>query len=141
MADAPDPRGRAYRGEGVTVYFDGRRCIHAAECVRGLPAVFDTAKRPWIEAGNAPPADVVAVVERCPSGALTYERADGVAEAPARPTRVAREPGGPLHVRGDVVVVLDNGERRLTRATLCACGRTGNAPFCDGSHRSTDALP
>lgn len=135
MADAGDPRGRAYRGDDLTVYFDARRCIHAAECVRGLPSVFDTARRPWIDVARAGADAVAAVVERCPSGALTYERRDGPAEAPERPTRVVREPGGPLHVRGDLVVATADGDRRLLRATLCACGRTGKAPFCDGSHR------
>jgi uncharacterized Fe-S cluster protein YjdI len=135
VADAPDPRGRAYRGRGVTVFFDARRCIHAAECVRGLPAVFDTDRKPWIAVDGADAADVVAVVERCPSGALTYERADGRAEAATVPTRIEREAGGPLHVRGDLRVATADGERHLLRATLCACGRSRNAPFCDGSHR------
>ena len=51
------------------------------------------------------------------------------------PTRIEREAGGPLHVRGDVTIATADGERRLLRATLCACGKSGNAPFCDGSHR------
>jgi uncharacterized Fe-S cluster protein YjdI len=134
VADAPDPRGRAYRGAELTVYFDARRCIHAAECVRGLPAAFDTGRKPWIVADAAETEEVARVVERCPSGALTYERADGPVEAAASPTRIACEPGGPLHVRGDLVVATQDGERRLLRATLCACGKSANAPFCDLSH-------
>ena len=101
MADAPDPRGRAYRGAELTVFFDARRCIHAAECARGLPAVFDTSRKPWVAVDEAAADAVATVVERCPSGALTYERAEGPAEAPAVPTRIEREPGGPLRVRGD----------------------------------------
>jgi hypothetical protein len=30
-----------YKGQGVSVQFNAARCIHAAECAHGLPAVFD----------------------------------------------------------------------------------------------------
>lgn len=70
------PTRKAYRGRQSVVSFDSARCEHAAECVRGAPAVFDTARRPWIEP-DAEPADVVAeVVGRCPSGALRWSAAD-----------------------------------------------------------------
>jgi uncharacterized Fe-S cluster protein YjdI len=66
---------RTYTGEDVDVSFDAELCQHAGECVRGLPGVFDTAARPWIQPDGAPAADVVEVVGRCPSGALRVERA------------------------------------------------------------------
>jgi uncharacterized Fe-S cluster protein YjdI len=62
-----------YVGHAVTVSFDGEVCQHAAECVRGLPAVFDTQKRPWIQPDQADAAQVIEVVGRCPSGALRIE--------------------------------------------------------------------
>ncbi|MEU8258959.1 (4Fe-4S)-binding protein [Micromonospora inaquosa] len=37
----------------MTVTFEARRCWHAAECVRGLPEVFDTGQRPWIRPDGA----------------------------------------------------------------------------------------
>lgn len=61
---------KTYAGADVDVSFDPTLCAHAAECVRGLPTVFDTARRPWITPDGAPAEDVVAVVARCPSGAL-----------------------------------------------------------------------
>lgn len=67
---------KTYTGTDVDVSFDAEVCKHAAECVRGLPTVFDTKARPWIQPDNAPPADVVEVVGRCPSGALRIERDD-----------------------------------------------------------------
>ncbi len=68
----PDTR-KPYRGRDVVVSFDPAVCRHAAECVRGLPEVFDTAKRPWIQPDNADAARVIEVVGRCPSGALRIE--------------------------------------------------------------------
>ena len=65
---------KTYHGEEVDVSFDPEVCIHATKCVRGLPAVFDTARRPWITPDGAPTDAVVAQVTRCPSGALQYER-------------------------------------------------------------------
>jgi uncharacterized Fe-S cluster protein YjdI len=46
---------KRYEGEHIEVTYDAARCLHAAECVHGMPAVFDTAKRPWIapDAGDA----------------------------------------------------------------------------------------
>jgi uncharacterized Fe-S cluster protein YjdI len=66
---------KTYTGEDVDVSFDAELCQHAGECVRGLPGVFDTAARPWIQPDGAPAADVIEVVGRCPSGALRIERA------------------------------------------------------------------
>jgi uncharacterized Fe-S cluster protein YjdI len=33
--------GKAYPAPSVTVFYDRARCRHYAECVRGLPEVFD----------------------------------------------------------------------------------------------------
>lgn len=68
------PTRKAYEGREVTVSFDSARCEHAAECVRGLPTVFDTTRRPWIEPDGAPADQVIEVVGRCPSGALRVSR-------------------------------------------------------------------
>ncbi len=61
-----------YAGAELTVSFDLEVCQHAGRCVTGLPAVFDTTARPWIQPDNAPAAAVAAQVRACPSGALRY---------------------------------------------------------------------
>ncbi|MFE9042385.1 (4Fe-4S)-binding protein [Streptomyces sp. NPDC007818] len=43
---AEKPRLKEYDGEGITVTFEPRRCLHAAECVHGLPEVYDLSRRP-----------------------------------------------------------------------------------------------
>ncbi|HEY0784091.1 MAG TPA: (4Fe-4S)-binding protein, partial [Thermoanaerobaculia bacterium] len=114
-----------YEGEAITVTYDAKRCIHFAECVHGLPEVFDTAKRPWIAADGAPADRVAEVVQRCPSGALHFTRKDGGAaeEAPAENV-VTLSPDGPLRVHGTIEIEAADGTLLATetRATLCRCG-------------------
>ncbi len=57
---------RAYEGDGIVVHYELKRCIHAAECVHGLPAVFDPQKRPWIDPTQSDADELAAAVERCP---------------------------------------------------------------------------
>ncbi|MEG9224660.1 (4Fe-4S)-binding protein [Aeromicrobium sp. Sec7.5] len=65
---------KTYSGPVVGVSFDGDVCQHAAECVRGMPAVFDVDRRPWIDPGQADTESSAEalrqVIGRCPSGAL-----------------------------------------------------------------------
>ncbi|MFE1952832.1 (4Fe-4S)-binding protein [Streptomyces sp. NPDC059524] len=125
---------KPYRGHLITVSFDGQRCLHAAECVRGLPQVFDTAARPWIQPDAAPADEVAAVVRRCPSGALRYELVDGTVEVPPAATTVERAADGRLVLRGDLRIrAADGSETAEVRATLCGCGRSANQPYCDHS--------
>jgi uncharacterized Fe-S cluster protein YjdI len=96
----PDRRKR-YTGQGVDVSFDPVRCRHAAECVRGLPGVFDTGRRPWILPDGADPEDVMRVVARCPTGALrTHPATPALTEKPVTPTEVGAQAGGPLLAPG-----------------------------------------
>jgi len=125
-----------YQGEGIGVTFEPARCIHAAECVRGLPDVFDPQRRPWVEPGRAANEAIADVVRRCPTGALTYELAEQAESEAAPPVNsVEVRPRGPLYVRGELELSLPDGrtlhERRMA---LCRCGVSENKPFCDNSH-------
>ncbi len=115
------------------MFYDRARCRHYAECVRGLPEVFDPSRRPWIRADLAPPAAIAEVIRRCPTGALHYGPDDGEEEQPERPTTIAHDPAGPYLLRGELVLLPAGGPWRDTRAALCGCGRTGTEPFCDGA--------
>ena len=120
---------KRYEGKDIEVTYDAARCLHAAECVRGMPAVFDTAKRPWIAPDGADAEATAAVIRRCPTGALHYTLRDGQPERPSVPTRVRLPDGGPLLLEGD----LELEGRRETRAAICRCGESSNQPYCDHS--------
>jgi uncharacterized Fe-S cluster protein YjdI len=120
---------KRYEGEHIEVTYDAARCLHAAECVRGMPAVFDTTKRPWIAPDGADAEALAAVIRRCPTGALHYTLRDGEPEQPSVPTRIRIANGGPLLIEGD----LELEGRRETRAAICRCGKSSNEPYCDGS--------
>ncbi|MFE0100754.1 (4Fe-4S)-binding protein [Streptomyces sp. NPDC059009] len=135
-ASAPRaPRGKPYPGNVITVTFDPARCLHAAECVHGLPQVFDTARRPWITPDAAPADEVAEVIRRCPSGALQYVLVDGTTERPESPTTVHRDGRGRLVLRGDLLITpADCGEPvPETRAMLCGCAASAHQPYCDRS--------
>jgi len=130
---------KQYTSEQIDVSYDLKRCIHAAECVRGLPAVFDTAKRPWIQPANASADAIAEVVSRCPTGALHYSRKDGgEAEAVPSQNRILITASGPLYVQGDLQI--ESGEAALaeTRMALCRCGQSANKPFCDNAHKTAE---
>jgi uncharacterized Fe-S cluster protein YjdI len=122
---------RAYSAPGATVYYDRGRCLHFAECVRGLPEVFDVKKRPWIQPENASAERVAEVVRRCPSGALHYRLEDGPPEESEQPTLVEFVANGPINLRGDLRIDVPAGRMREVRASLCRCGLSENEPFCD----------
>jgi CDGSH-type Zn-finger protein/uncharacterized Fe-S cluster protein YjdI len=131
--------GRRYVGERIEVTYDARRCIHAAECVRRVPAVFDPARRPWILPDAADPDAVAAAVAACPSGALHFVRRDGgSAEAEPERNTIAPRPNGPLYLRGRLHLRASDGSPLSddTRMALCRCGQSANKPFCDNSHRA-----
>ncbi len=92
---------------------------------------------------------VMAMVERCPSGALTYcIEPDAPDIEPDLPVQIAvtteiTSSGpiqGPLWVTGDIPVERSDGEPFETRnrVTLCCCGQSCHKPLCDGTHRGIE---
>lgn len=126
-----------YHGQNITLQYDVKRCIHAGECVRGLPGVFDPQRKPWVDPDAAPVAAVAEVVSRCPTGALQFIRQDGgPAETVPECHSIQVGADGPLWLRGAIEVVGVDGTVTVqdTRMALCRCGASKNKPFCDGSH-------
>jgi CDGSH-type Zn-finger protein/uncharacterized Fe-S cluster protein YjdI len=127
---------RRYKGTDVDITYSLKRCIHAAECVNHLRSVWDKDKRPWINPDGAPVAEVAAVIELCPSGALHYERKDGgAAETAPSENRIILWRNGPIQIEGDLALQgATVAIEQETRVTLCRCGASANKPFCDNHH-------
>lgn len=122
-----------YAGKSIVLEIHAERCIHARHCVLNLPDVW-VANTPgaWVHPDAAEIHKVVSVAERCPSGAIQYERLDGSGnEAPPPVNTLRINENGPLAIHADLVV---DGEANSMRATLCRCGASRNKPYCDGSH-------
>ncbi|MGB6361884.1 MAG: CDGSH iron-sulfur domain-containing protein [Thermoanaerobaculia bacterium] len=125
-----------YESPDIVVRFEAKRCIHAEECVHGLPEVFDRQGRPWIEPEKGSAGEIAEVVLRCPTGALRFERLDGW---PAERTPVSNSgrvvANGPVYLEGDLELQMPDGSvLKETRVALCRCGASKNKPFCDNSH-------
>ena len=130
----------SYRGAAVEVTWDQRLCIHVGECTRARGAIFVSGRKPWCDPDVAEAAEVAEVVERCPSGALTY-RSDGLpAEAPPSDNTIVVANNGPLSAHGDLHIdgAPDDMPGVRLRATLCRCGQSANKPFCDNSHETSE---
>lgn len=133
---------KEYSNGEVTITWEPHKCIHAANCVKGLPGVFDTGKKPWINAEGAPTDQIVNQVKACPSGALGYYMNNGGEEKPKIKNEQIAEviENGPLMVYGNISIKLPNGESlsQSKVSAFCRCGASSNKPFCDGSHKKID---
>ncbi len=91
-------------------------------------------------------SQVIAMIERCPSGSLTYSIEPGTPDIePDLPQQISLTTeissdgpiAGPLWVTGNIPIERSDGKPFETRnrVTLCCCGRAKDKPLCDGTHR------
>jgi len=125
-----------FPGREIDVTWDGRLCIHIGECGKSEGELFVGGRQPWCVPDTSTAADVREIIERCPSGALTYVDKGGIEERPAPANTVHVTYNGPLFVSGDLDIVgAPNDVPGVRfRAALCRCGQSRNKPFCDTSH-------
>ena len=131
-------------GRKILVEKDASLCMQSGFCGfenASLPELIERAEQD-IQTCSL----IIAMVERCPSGALTYRLApdEGTIE-PDLPMQIAdtteiTETGpilGPLWVTGGIAIKRSNGKpfEPRNRVTLCNCGKSGNKPLCGGTHR------
>lgn len=126
-----------YPGARADVTWRGTLCIHIGECGRAKGDLFINGRKPWCQPDLAKDDDVLDVVARCPTGALSVSYADGSREEQAdHENTINVAYNGPLFVRGDLDI--DDAPEDVPglkfRAALCRCGKSKNKPYCDNSH-------
>jgi uncharacterized Fe-S cluster protein YjdI len=143
---------REYKTDQIIVYWFPELCAHPSTCRKLLPKVFDSTRIPWVDLSAATPEEIISCIDQCPSGALRYTLAEGSTVNPALakgignidhekehpPAVEFKITNGQILVEGPVEVIDADGKtvRTGSRMVLCACGKSRNCPFCDGSHRN-----
>lgn len=132
---------KEYSNGELTVIWKPSKCIHAGECVKRLPNVYNPNERPWIKAENASTEELKKQIQACPSGALSYKiEGNGTKEESILETKVEVLKDGPLLVYGTLHVTKPNGksEKKNKTTAFCRCGASANKPYCDGAHLKSD---
>ena len=133
-----------YYGTHLVLTKDPSLCMSSGFC-----GLCDTKLPDLVAASNETKARslAIAMIERCPSGAMTYKLETGQADIePDLPEQIADTTEitsygpipGPLWVTGEIEIIRADGQpfEPRNRVTLCNCGLSSNKPLCDGTHRA-----
>jgi uncharacterized Fe-S cluster protein YjdI len=63
---------KEYTNGEITIVWQSAKCIHSGNCVRHNPNVFQPKTQPWIKPEAATSEEIMAAIDKCPSGALSY---------------------------------------------------------------------
>ncbi|MFT5055845.1 MAG: putative Fe-S cluster protein YjdI [Pseudoalteromonas distincta] len=126
-----------YTNGELTIAWKPTKCIHAAECVKALPKVYDPERKPWIVAEGANTQDLKDQIAKCPSGALSYfMNGEENKEESKLETKIEVLENGPLLIYGTLKITdkEGNAESKNRTTAFCRCGASRNKPYCDGAH-------
>lgn len=131
-----------YKGKSITIFDNRNICSHRGYCTGELPTVFKETE-PWINPDGDTIENIIALCDKCPSGALSYALAtQGKSEGPSRSDTTIRlsekhfayhgpyDVSGPIEIEGQIK---RSPELKL-KTTLCRCGHSKNKPYCSGEH-------
>ena len=133
-------RVQEYSNDQITVRFNPNICQHSAVCIKDLPTVFDIHRKRWIDVNGDSVDKIVDLVNKCPSGALSYTLAQQPEPEPVaevEPIVITIVPNGSARIVGKVRIVDLEGNliMETEKCSLCRCGLSEKKPFCDGAHK------
>ncbi|MGA9271058.1 MAG: (4Fe-4S)-binding protein [Lutimonas sp.] len=131
---------KRYKKDDLTIVWEPAKCIHSAVCVKMLPEVYDPNANPWIQPENGSVQQLKSQIEKCPSGALTYELEGSVSATGQDGLEVEIMENGPILIKGKLNITHPSGavESKDKTTAFCRCGASASKPYCDGAHRKID---
>jgi len=136
-----NPMKKSYSNKDITVHWKPDVCIHSKNCWKGLIGVFDPRKKPWINMEGASTEEIIAQVNKCPSGALSFCQNINMEKEKSgqqEPVEVNIAYHKSIKIKGNFVVKDREGNIIMegkNYVSLCSCVHTKTWPLCDNSHR------
>jgi uncharacterized Fe-S cluster protein YjdI len=148
-------KNRQYTNGEITVFWQSSKCIHATYCYKELIEVFNPRNRPWVDMNGAPTEQIIETVDKCPTEALTWRWNDPEKNKISNDIKVKQAlrieqnqnnqnatttiqvvKDGPLLIKDNYKIIGKDGDelKIMPITSLCRCGATKKAPFCDGNH-------
>ena len=97
--------------------------------------------------------EIIDIVERCPTSALTYERNNKPGQTETESSSSKPHQGdviklsvmrnGPILAEGNFIIHHEDGREQEVKSitSFCRCGMSNNQPFCDGTHNKKGFFP
>ena len=135
-ADRTEDKVTPYEGKEITIINNPLLCSVSEYCHKELGSVFNEHNDPWIDPDGDTLEHIKAIIEKCPSGALSYSIKGQPQPVRDREATISIDKNGPLRITGGIELKDANWGQGASREhyTLCRCGASKNKPFCDGSH-------
>ncbi len=136
LEDHLEDKKETYQGKKIKIHDNRSICSHAGYCTDNLSSVFRMKEEPWINPDAASVEEVIATIQNCPSGALSYTLDDAETHHKDDEPAINVAPNGPYVVSGGIELVNETWGEGASKNeyTLCRCGGSKNKPFCDGTH-------
>ena len=136
---------KSYSNDEITVFWRPELCIHSANCLIGLPGVFDSSERPWVNIRGASSIEIMKTIDTCPSRALLYlknanftlRKSRKKSKKPPKFARVQILKDGPAIISGNFILRDPSRKKILLeteKAAICRCGASHKKPLCDWTH-------
>ena len=103
--DSAKDRLDTYHGKKITIHDNRSICAHAGYCTDGLPAVFRHRGDPFVDPDGAGIAEIIDIINQCPSGALSYTIEDESETRIIEDASIFIAPNGPYVVKGKAVLL------------------------------------